>query len=80
MTKQLTLKVKREVYERAMEQAGKSSNIPVCEGKECYRFVGLQYHHLQLKGMGGSKRHYTAENVRLLCPKCHAEIHGMIVK
>ena len=66
--KNLTLKVKREVAERACGDG----NVPMCEkcgGKGDFR--GLQYCHWPLKGMGGSKRTYTKDNLKLLCAKCH---------
>ena len=69
MTKQLTLKVKKEVSERACGDG----NVPLCEkcrGKGDFR--GLQYCHWPLKGMGGAgKRIYTAKSIRLLCARCH---------
>jgi len=74
MTKQLTLKVKREVTERATPA---NSNIPVCEGQGCNVIAGLQYHHEPPKGIGGSKRHYTKENTFYLCEHCHLVVrHG----
>ena len=72
--KQLTLAVKKEVSERACGDG----NVPLCEkcrGKGDFR--GLQYCHWPLKGMGGTRRRYTAENVKLLCRKCHAKEHGI---
>ena len=56
MSRQLTLKVKREVRERATPE---DSNVPVCEGQGCNVIHNLGYHHEPPKGMGGSKRHYT---------------------
>ena len=62
--KQLTLKVKKEVSERAND---------LCES--CHKggdFRGLHYHHVIHKGMGGAgKRIYTAKSIRLLCARCH---------
>ena len=72
--KQLTLKVKKEVSERATPY---SLNIPICEGDGCTAIHDLQFHHVQLKQMGGRKRRYEAENVKLLCRKCHAKEHGI---
>lgn len=40
-------------------------------------FRGLQLHHKVLKGMGGSKHEYQAEELILLCAPCHSEQHGI---
>ena len=73
MSRQLTLKVKKEVSERAMEKW--DSTVPCCE--ECGGIHDLQYAHWPPKGMGGTKRNYNAENVKLLCAKCHRKEHGI---
>ena len=68
MTKQLTLKVKREVYDRACGDG----NVPLCEKcRGIGDFRGLEYAHWPPKGMGGTKRRYTKDNMKLLCAKCH---------
>ena len=66
MSKQLTLKVKKEVNKRAMG----NGNVPLCE-KCRSELHNLEYHHEPPKGMGGSKRRYTKDNVLKLCLKCH---------
>ena len=38
-------------------------------------FRGLVPHHRKPKGMGGSKRVETAEDLELLCGKCHSREH-----
>ena len=68
MSRQLTLKVKRAVAERATPE---NMNIPVCEARGCNAIHDLQYHHSPNKKMGGSKKRYSEDNVKLLCPKCH---------
>ena len=72
MTKALTLKVKREVSERACGDG----NVPLCEREGCNAIHDLHYHHDPPKQMGGAgKRIYTADSVKLLCLKCHGEWH-----
>jgi len=71
--KQLTLKVKKEVSERAMRNW--NTNTWCCEN--CGYIHELHFHHIIHKGMGGTRRRYTAENVKLLCRKCHAKEHGI---
>jgi len=65
--KQLTLAVKKEVTERAMEKW--NSTVPCCE--KCGGIHDLHYAHWPPKGMGGTKRHYDKNSVKRLCRKCH---------
>lgn len=36
---------------------------------------GLSIHHVKLKGMGGTKREYTDENLKMICGRCHSAAH-----
>lgn len=40
-------------------------------------FRGLAIHHVNHKGMGGSKRLDHSDNLKLLCGKCHSKAHGI---
>lgn len=45
----------------------------VCE--ECGRNEFLEIAHIEPKGVGGSRKLDTEDNLRLLCQKCHAELY-----
>ena len=36
---------------------------------------GLQFHHIDPKGMGGRKRKDTEKDLVALCPRCHSARH-----
>ena len=61
--KQLTLAVKKAVSERAGGLCEDCNKAP--------DWRGLAYHHVKLKQMGGTKRHYDKDSVKRLCRKCH---------
>jgi len=40
---------------------------------------GVDIHHIEAKGMGGSKTKDYIENLMLLCRRCHQEAHAGII-
>ena len=53
-----------------------------CKGlcMECRKrpdFRGLPLSHTKPKGMGGTARKYSIDEVKLLCGKCHAKLHNI---
>jgi len=72
-------KTDAEVHKRATDEYG----VEHCErcgsnGKDDMR--GLQISHTDEKGMGGTRRFYTAADKQLLCAVCHnssADLHNL---
>lgn len=63
-----------QVYARAMDVFG----VLHCEdcgstGHDEKEWRGLQISHTDPKGMGGTRKLYTAEEKKLLCASCHAK-------
>jgi hypothetical protein len=54
---------------------GDSTRCGLCKGYGDWR--GIVEHHIQPKGMGGSKARDVPENKIWLCGKCHSEQHGI---
>lgn len=65
----ISLAVKKEVWERAFGLC----EICVTQGD----FRGLHIHHRKPKGMGGTKKKFKADELILLCGKCHSAKHGI---
>lgn len=59
--------VKDKVYARA------SGRCEACGGFGDFR--GLVPHHKKLKGMGGTSKIETEDDLILLCGRCHNEVH-----
>jgi hypothetical protein len=59
----------------AKVQGGKARRCAICGGYGDWR--GIVEHHIQPKGMGGSKARDVPENKIWLCGKCHSEQHGI---
>ena len=67
------MKISRAVEHEILERAG--GLCEVCHTNGDWR--GLSIHHRRPKGMGGSKHSYTAEDLALLCGKCHSQAHHL---
>ena len=63
----------RMVYQLVRERAG--GRCEACRGLPDFR--GLMIHHVELRGMGGNKRVYNEAELKLLCGRCHAEMHHL---
>ena len=62
----IPLKIRLEVFNRA------DGLCEVCKSHGDWR--GLSMHHIKLRSQGGQ---HTADNLRLLCGKCHSKNHGI---
>ena len=61
--------VKRKVWIRA------EGRCEQCRSMGDWR--GLHYHHIENKGLGGSKLLDTVDNLILVCGRCHSLLHGI---
>ncbi len=63
----------KKVYEKVRERSGGLCEL--CKQGPDWR--GLAIHHKRNRGMGGSKHLYTAEELILVCGKCHSQAHHL---
>ncbi len=47
----------------------------MCEA--CHRRPAVTMHHVGGRGMGGTKKIFTEEDLQFLCLKCHLKVHGI---
>ncbi len=66
----------RVVYEAAAQRA--SGKCELCGQLPDWR--GLQMHHVNKKGMGGTNDPERLNKVMALCGKCHSSQHGITEK
>jgi 5-methylcytosine-specific restriction endonuclease McrA len=76
---------KRRAAQKRQEDILRQKLLIRCKGlcESCNEYpdwLGLSLSHTEPKGMGGTRREYTEDDVQLLCNNCHNKKHGITVK